>query len=111
MVSPLNNLLKAIGQDYRDLIAPDARHYLEICLGRQAERMGVKGLKPQFQDVQVIVPLKHPLSGMKVRIDSRTFKNYVQFDSGIAVPSYVARVSGLPARTYTPQDSMVLNFA
>jgi hypothetical protein len=48
---------------------------------------------------------------MKVRIDGRTFVNYAQFESGIAVPNYVARQVDLPNRAYIAQDSMICNFA
>jgi len=48
---------------------------------------------------------------MKVRIDGRTFVNYAQFDSGIAVPHYVARQVDLPHRAYVAKDSMICNFA
>jgi hypothetical protein len=48
---------------------------------------------------------------MKVRIDGRTFVDYVRFDSGVAVPGYVARAANLPFSTYIPEDSMILNFA
>ena len=47
---------------------------------------------------------------MKVRIDGRTFVNYVQFDSGVAVPNYIAEDSELPYRAYAARDSMILNF-
>jgi len=39
--------------------------------------MGYFDLQQKFPDVYAIVPLKHPIKGMKVRIDGRTFVNYV----------------------------------
>lgn len=47
---------------------------------------------------------------MKVRIDGCTFISYAQFDSGVAVPGYVANEAGLSHHCYTAQDSMILNF-
>ncbi|MFC1505165.1 hypothetical protein ACFL5W_01470 [Thermodesulfobacteriota bacterium] len=110
MSFPLDALLKQIGKNYEGLIAVDARNYLEVDLGYQAERLGYTGLRNRLKSVQAIVPLKHPLDGMKVRIDGRTFKNYRQFDFGLAVPGYVAQESSMPGKSYIPQDSMILNF-
>ena len=47
---------------------------------------------------------------MKVRIDGRTFVNYAQFGSGVAVPGYVAGDSRKPHKTFIPNDSMICNF-
>jgi hypothetical protein len=58
----------------------------------------------------VIVPLKEPQPGMKVRIDGRTFVNYAQYDSGIAVPGHVARNTSRPYAKFVPEDSMICNF-
>ena len=62
------------------------------------------------RDKYAIVPLKHPVSGMKVRIDGRTFVNYAQFESGVVVPNFIARDAGLSYKTFIPHDSMVCNF-
>ena len=48
---------------------------------------------------------------MKVRVDGRTFVNYAQFESGIAVPNYVAGQVDLPHIAYIAKDSMICNFA
>jgi hypothetical protein len=84
---------------------------LEVPLGTRAGRLGLDDLRKRFKDTSVIVPLKQPLAGMKVRIDGRTFKNYVQLDCGIAVPGHIARLSALPFKAYVAPDSMILNFA
>jgi hypothetical protein len=110
MNKELDNFLQEIGKKLGDQISADARHYLEIEIGKQAEMMGYSNLKEKFHDVNVIVPLKKPVDGMKVRIDGRTFINYAQFESGIAVPGYVASDTGLPYKSFVPNDSMILNF-
>lgn len=46
---------------------------------------------------------------MKVRIDGRGFSGYVQFESGMAVPGFLAKETGRPYRVYIPNDSMILN--
>ena len=111
MENRIDHILKAIGAQFENMIAGDARHYLEASLGELAAELGLNGVEHRLKDVPVIVPLKQPLGGMKVRIDGRTFKNYRQFDTGIAVPGYLASESGLPGRNYIPHDSMIRNFS
>jgi hypothetical protein len=69
------------------------------------------GAKERIRDVYAIIPLKRPVSGMKVRIDGRTFINYAQFESGVVAPHYVASQVDLPHRAYIAKDSMICNFA
>jgi hypothetical protein len=110
MKKELDRILLSIVQKFGDQISGDARNYLEINIGKQAEMMGFLHLKEKFRDVNVIVPLKNPVEGMKVRIDGRTFVNYAQFESGIALPGYVASDTALPSKPFIPNDSMILNF-
>jgi hypothetical protein len=110
MANSLDKLLIVIGNDYKGQISSKSRHYLEVSIGKKSENLGYYDLQQKFQNVYAIVPLKHPIKGMKVRIDGRTFKNYGQFESGIAVPGYIAEQSKLPFSAYTPQHSMILNF-
>ncbi len=110
MKKDLDKVLVSIGEKFGGQICASGRNYLELDLGIQAETMGYANLKEKFHDVNVIVPLKKPVEGMKVRIDGRTFVNYAQFQSGIAVPGYVASDAGLPYKSFVPNDSMILNF-
>lgn len=111
MNTDLKNILVKIGDDYQHLIEGGARHYLEVSIGRTAAELGLKAAAVRYGHAYAIVPLKHPLAGMKVRIDGRTFVNYAQFASGVAVPPYLARQAGLPHQTYKAWDSMICNFA
>lgn len=111
MTDNLNEVLAKIGEEYRGNINNDSRHYLEISLAKKADELGFSETKEQYRNACAIVPLKRPVSGMKVRIDGRTFVNYAQFESGIAVPNYVARNVDLPHRAYIAKDSMICNFA
>jgi hypothetical protein len=111
MTDNLRQVLTKIGQEYRDNINNDSRHYLEISIAKKAARLGFSEAKERYKNVCAIVPLKRPVSGMKVRIDGRTFVNYAQFESGIVVPNYVAREVDLPHRGYNAKDSMICNFA
>ena len=56
-----------------------------------------------YRNIHAIVPLKQPADGMKVRVDGRTFVGHVQFESGVVVPGYVARDSGLPRNVFYAQ--------
>jgi len=112
MNQKLSEVLKNISEEYRDRISNTAgtRNYLEVDIGRRAGQMGLSDLQEKYHDVNAVVPLKTPAPGMKVRIDGRTFVNYAQSESGIAVPGIVAKEAGLPYKTYVPNDSMILNF-
>jgi len=106
----IQNVLVQIGEDYKDEITKGARHYQEVDIGRRAESLGYGEIGTRFRNINAVIPLRGPKQGMKVRIDGRTFVNYAQFDSGVVVPGFVARESGLAHKTYVPLDSMVLNF-
>ena len=110
MKSNLSKIIRKIEKDHANHISGGARNYKEVDLSKTADELGLADAADCFRDVQAIVPIKDPVEGMKVRIDGRTFVNYVQFDSGVAVPGYVAEKSGLPRKAYEAWDSMILNF-
>lgn len=109
MEKELSDLIDYIGESYKEAIEPGARHYREVSVGRWAQEKGFPELSEQFKNAYAIVPLKTPVAGMKVRIDGRTFIDYRQHDSGIAVPGYVARAAGQHYKTFVANDSMILN--
>jgi hypothetical protein len=111
MNNSLSEVLNQIGEDFKDNILDDSRHYLEVSIARKAAELGFSEVKERCSDVYAIIPLKHPLEGMKVRIDGRTFINYAQFQSGVVVPHHVAKQVNLPQRAYVAKDSMICNFA
>ena len=111
MTNNLSKVLAQIGEDYKEHISDDSRYYREISIAQKAAELGFSEVKDRFRNVYAILPLKYPSSGMKVRIDGRTFVNYAQFESGIVVPNYVAREVDLPHRAYIAKDSMICNFA
>ncbi len=107
----LNQVLESIAEEYGDNILGGARNYIEVDIGKRAEVLGCPKLSEKYGQVYAIVPIKHPTKGMKVRIDGRTFVNYAQYDSGIAVPGYMADEAVQPYKPYIPNDSMILNCA
>ena len=110
MDNTLNSVIKKIEEDYKGMIQPDGRNYLEVNISQKAAEMGLSEIEECYRDTFAIVPLQGPVAGMKVRIDGRTFVNYDQFDSGVAVPNTVSRYSNLKYTPYTAQNSMICNF-
>lgn len=111
MSKNLTTVLTKIGDDYREDISPGARNYLEVDIGKEAGELGYTDLEEKYHDVFAVVPLKEPAEGMKVRIDGRTYVNYAELESGVAVPGYVAKEAGVSYKTFEPNDSMIRNFA
>lgn len=110
MDNQLKDLLKYMELEYGDKIQRGARNYLEVNLAEKARKLGYRDLCEKYKTACAIVPLKDSQPGMKVRIDGRTFVNYAEYDSGIAVPGYLAKASGMEYRTFIPNDSMICNF-
>jgi hypothetical protein len=103
-------LLDRIGETFWGQVQKGARHYMEVNIGRLADQMGYADLGEKYRTTVAVVPLQAPRPGMKVRIDGRTFVGYAEYDTGIAVPGYLARDAGRPYRTFVPNDSMICNF-
>ena len=110
MSNKMNAVLTKISEDYKAMIDGDSRNYVEVSMARTAADLGLDDLAVLYKNTSAIVPLKQPLKGMKVRIDGRTFVNYVQHDNGIAVPGIVARESDWPGKPYKAMDSMICNY-
>jgi len=110
MNEQLESVLNRIGDEYQGKIKRGARHYLEVSVGKQAEKMGFYDLKEKYENTYAVVPLSDPQEGMKVRIDGRTFINYAEYPSGIAVPGYLANEAGKSFKAFIPNDSMICNF-
>lgn len=110
MGNRIDKLLKHVEEVYGDKIERGSRHYLEVNLAEKARKLGFSDLEQKYKTACAIIPLKAPQHGMKVRIDGRTFINYAEYDSGMAVPGYLARASGRKFRIFVPNDSMICNF-
>ena len=110
MNKKLVKVLNMIAEEYKGMIQRGSRNYTEISIGEHSERLGHTDLKDKYKHTYAIVPLKEPQKGMKVRIDGRTFVNYAEHASGIAIPGYLASEAGLSLSTFVPNDSMICNF-
>ena len=107
----LDDIIKAMENQNKGKIAKGVRNYIEVEIGKQAQQLGYDDLASKYEKINAIIPLKEPLEGMKVRIDGRTFVNYAQFDSGIAIPGHIAGDSSLSSTTFIPENSMICNFS
>ena len=110
MNKKLVKVINMIAKEYKGMILRGSRNYIEISIGEHSERLGHTELKDKYRHTYAIVPLKEPQRGMKVRIDGRTFVNYAEHASGIAIPGYLASEAGLSVNTFVPNDSMICNF-
>jgi len=106
----LKEVLDRIGERYAADLEKGSRHYLEVSVGEQAHLLGYDDLFEMYRHTYAVVPLKAPKAGMKVRIDGRTFVNYAQYASGIAVPGYLARKVGESHGSFVPNHSMICNY-
>ena len=106
----IDKLLKQLEETYGDKIQRGARHYMEVSLAEEARKMGFADIEEKYKTASAVIPLKAPQRGMKVRIDGRTFVNYAEYESGIAVPRYFAILSGRKYRVFVPKDSMICNY-
>ncbi|WP_300464907.1 hypothetical protein [Desulfobacula sp.] len=111
MNEQLKTVLEYIKNEYSSKALTGARNYLNVNIGKVALNLGFTALHDAYADREVIVSLKDPVPGMKVRIDGRTFVNYAEYSDGFAVPSHIAKKAGLPIKPYIANDSMILNFA
>jgi len=107
----LMEVLKSIDREFQQAVEKGARHYMEVSIGRQAEKLGYGDLGEKYKNTYAVIPLKTPRNGMKVRIDGRTFVDYAESDAGIALPGYLFRETGQSFKTFVPNDSMICNFA
>lgn len=110
MNSQLNEILKTLGRQYEGHLLKGSRHYMEVSIADQAEKLGYADLKERFAAAYAIIPLKSPQRGMKVRIDGRTFVDYAQYETGVVLPGRMAREIGGTYTPYVPWDSMICNF-
>ena len=106
----IDELLKHVEKIYGGIMQYGSRHYIEVNLAEQARKLGFADLGEKYDTASAIIPLKSPQNGMKVRIDGRTFVNYAEYDSGMAVPGYLAKAGSRKFRTFIAHDSMICNF-
>ena len=110
MSNHLDETLEAISDEHAGHISLTGRNYVEVDIGEKAANLGFSDLGRKYRKVLAVVPVRQAQPGMKVRIDGRTFVNYGQLESGVAVPGHVIQQSKLVYRPFIANDSMILNF-
>lgn len=110
MNKQLKKVLEYIKVENKHHAESGARNYLNVDIGQIARKLGFKDLTKKYLNREVVIAIKEPEPGMKVRIDGRSFVNYVEYSDGFAVAAQIAEKAGLPSKPYTANDSMIFNF-
>lgn len=110
MKDNLQKVLEHIRITYKSMALKGGRHYMSVNIGGIARKMGYHDIEKNVADREVIIALKEPQPGMKVRIDGRTFVRYAEYADGFAVAEPIAVKAGMRYKPYTAQNSMILNF-
>ena len=110
MSNELSEILTKIGEEFREEISKESRIFLEVDIGKQAEKLGYSNIVEKYRGVDAVVPLKNTVDGLKVMIDGRTFVNYAQLESGVVIPGYIAKDAALPYKSYEAHESIVRVF-
>ena len=63
MTNNLSEVLAKIGEEYRENINNDSRHYIEISIAKKAAELGFSEAQEQYKNAFAIVPLKDPFGG------------------------------------------------
>jgi hypothetical protein len=111
MNTELREVLTKIGEEFEEEISDDSKMYLEVDIGKEAEKLGYSDLKEKYRGMEAVVPLKHTIDGMKVMIDGRTFVDYAQLETGVVIPGHIAREASLPSKHYEAPESIVRVFS
>lgn len=110
MSNELGEVLAKIAEEYREEISVESGTFLELDIGKKAEKLGYSNIAEKYRGVDAVVPLKRALDGMKVMIDGRTFVDYAQLETGVVIPGHIAKEASLPNRHYEAPESIVRVF-
>jgi len=110
MNSELSEVLTKIGEEFKEEISEKSGIFLEVDIGKEAEKLGYSNIVEKYRGVDAAVPLKHMVDGMKVMMDGRTFVNYAQLKSGVVIPGRIAEEAALPHKPYEAHESIVRVF-
>jgi hypothetical protein len=110
MSNELSELLTRIADEYKEEISAESGTFLELDIGKEAEKLGYSKLAEKYRGIAAAVPLKRTLNGMKVMMDGRTFVDYAQLETGVVIPRYIAKEAALPTKHYEAPESIVRVF-
>jgi hypothetical protein len=110
MSNGLAKVLSKIAEEYREEISVESITFLELDIGKEAEKLGYSNIAEKYRGIAAAVPLKRKLNGMKVMMDGRAFMDYVQLETGVVIPGYIAKEAALPNKHYEAPESIVRVF-
>jgi hypothetical protein len=110
MSNELGEVLTKIGEEYKEEISEESGIFLEVDIGKQAEKLGYSNIVEKYRGVDAVVPLKRIVDGMKTMVDGRTFVNYGQLESGVVIPGHTAKEAALPYKHYEAHESIIRVF-
>jgi hypothetical protein len=110
MSNQLGEVLTTIAEQYREEISSESGTFLELDIGKEAEKLGYSNIAEKYRGIAVAVPLKRTLNGMKVMMDGRTFVDYAQLETGVVIPGHIAKEASLPNKHYEAPESIVRLF-
>ena len=102
----LTKVLEKIAEEHKGNLMPKSKIYCNVDLAKAFEKNGFKG--DRYLGVYVIVPLRKLLSKKNYSVNGAAFVELYQLDSGIVLPEWVAKESGLKYNKYKPKDLMTL---
>jgi hypothetical protein len=110
MSNKLGEVLTKIAEEYREEISVESGTFLELDIGKEAEKLGYSNTAEKYRGRVAVVPLKRTLDGIKVMMDGRTFVDYAQLETGVVIPGYIAKEAALPSKHYEAPESIVRVF-
>jgi hypothetical protein len=110
MSNELREVLTKIAEEYRQEIWFESGTFLELDIGKEAEKLSYSNIAEKYRGIAVAVPLKRTLKGMKVMMDGRTFVDYAQLETGVVIPGHIAKEASLPNKHYQAPESIVRLF-
>lgn len=109
MTNKLTGVLNTLAAEFQGEILPTSRTYRAVDIGIAAETFGCPELKDEYYLIRAIIPLRRVKGGINIEVSGSDLSDYVQLDSGIAVPKYVAEKAELQNKKYKPSEVMLLN--
>ena len=106
----LANILEYIADKFKDEILKHGRNHVSMNIGDVCEVMGIKTGAELYHHVNVLVPLKQaPEDSLVEIVHGADISNHRQTATGLVVPEWIAKISGLCHQPYQPGRYMILH--
>lgn len=114
MANEITDILNLIAADFEGNIQPDSNVYHLITMAKVAKLMDKseyrEKLREKYPRFRAIVPLRNVSGGIKAEFKGSELSDYVQLNSGILVPEYIAKEAELPSTPYKPKEKIIVKF-